>query len=156
MIALLGGAFLIFMLLSSFHSFPRGIYLRVTDLGHLQNVPYNVFLNNQILSSLTKVTYKKKKIHVQYLLAGYEWWLYTRFDGESKYSELRMVNISDRRGLSLPKSLPHCFVDKESSSYIGCNGSEVPFRSNLFSIQKLIDQDIPFVLKVINPLYFAC
>ena len=59
-----------------------------------------------------------------------------------------MLNINDRRPLSLAL-WAQCFVDQDSSLYIGCDGSEVPFRSSLFTIQKT-NEDIPFVIKVIK------
>lgn len=82
---------------------------------------------------------------------GYNRLTYTRFYEENNNSELRMLNISERRQLSLPR-WPQCLVDEESSWYIGCNGSEVPFRSSLFTIQKT-DQNIPYVLKVTKIIF---
>ena len=69
-------------------------------------------------------------------------------DDEDNDNKLRMLNISDRRPLSLAP-WPQCVVDEDTSLYIGCDGSEVPFRSSLFTIQKT-NQDIPFVIKVIK------
>ena len=73
---------------------------------------------------------------------------------EGNNNKLRMLNINDRRPLSLAL-WPQCVVDQDSSWYIGCDGSEVPFRSNLFTIQKT-NEDIPFVIKVIKIIIIIC
>ena len=79
---------------------------------------------------------------------GYNRLTYTSFDEEDNDNELRMLNISDRRPLSLAP-WAQCPVDQDSSSYIGCDGSEVPFRSSLFTIEKA-NKGSPFFIKVTN------
>jgi len=81
-----------------------------------------------------------------HLFVGHNRLSYTAFDEEDNDNELRMLNISDRRPLSLAP-WAQCLADQDSSFYIGCNGSEVPFRSSLFTIQKA-DKGTPFFMKV--------
>ena len=86
-----------------------------------------------------------------HFFVGYNQLTYTGFDEEDNDDELRMLNINDRRPLSLAL-WPQCVVDEDSSLYIGCDGSEVPFSSSLFTIQKT-NKDIPFVIEVIKNNY---
>ena len=69
-------------------------------------------------------------------------------DDEDNNNKLRVLYISDRRPLSLEPWL-HCVVDEDSSLYVGCDGSEVPFSSSLFTIQKT-QEDNSFFIKVIK------
>lgn len=79
---------------------------------------------------------------------------YIRFINENKDDELRMLNISDYERLSIRAQWWYnCHLIEGSSWYIGCDGSEVSFSSNLFTIQREASHNFPYFLKVIKNLH---
>ena len=73
---------------------------------------------------------------------------YIRFENEGTDNELRMLNISDHKRVSLKRQWSDCRLQEESSRYIGCDGSEVAFSSSLFTIQRGTFYRFPYFLKV--------
>ena len=86
--------------------------------------------------------------HVIYSFTGYDSQKNVHFDNEGEDDALRMLKLNEFRRVSLRWFWFYCRVDEYQSWYIGCNGSEVPQRSRLFTIHRGPNHNFPYFVKV--------
>ena len=87
--------------------------------------------------------------YTSHLFIGNDEQQYIGFENEKKESELRMLTIGDFKRVTLRLLWFRCRLIEDSSWYIGCNGTEIPFKSSLFSIERGANlHSFPYFLKV--------